>query len=198
MDKTCTRQIIIIIILLIILYAVIHIDNLDDRINALFNKSDPKETEQATNTLSDTSESTSQNKKVSSNNTINTKHKNGYISEKINGITFNEQMSEIDTYVKIFQDSYDNDELLSAAQKVKAIDVHKYYEGYRDCVAQALEDKAAKIMAEEYQSDIIHWTNDKLIEFYDTMEKCFKSSGVEYTRSEDTHITYKYYYFMPN
>lgn len=198
MDKTSTRQIIIISILLIILYAVIHTDNLDNRINELLNKSDPKETKQTINTLSDTSESTSQNKKISSNNTINTKNKNGYISEKINGITFNEQMNEIDTYVKIFQDSYDNDELLSAAQKVKAIDVHKYYKTYRDCVAQALEDKAAKIKAEEYQNDIILWSNNKLVEFYDTMEECFKISGVEYSRSEDTHITYRYYYFMPN
>ncbi len=135
---------------------------------------------------------------IASNDEVNIKNNKGFISEKINGVTFSKQMNEIDNYVKLFQDSYDNDELLSAAQKVKAIDVHKYYEGYRDCVAQALEDKAAKIMAEEYQSDIIHWTNDKLIEFYDTMEECFKSSGVEYTRSEDTHITYKYYYFMPN
>ena len=77
-------------------------------------------------------------------------------------------MSEIDTYVKIFQDSYDNDELLSAAQKVKTIDVHKYYRAYRDCVAQALEDKAAKIKAEEYQNDIILWSNNKLIELKTT------------------------------
>ena len=135
---------------------------------------------------------------IASNDEVNIKNNKGFISEKINGVTFSEQMNEIDNYVKLFQDSYDNDELLSAAQKVKIIDVHKYYETYRDCVAQALEDKAAKIKAGEYQNDIILWSNNKLVEFYDTMEKCFRTSGVEYTRSEDTHITYRYYYFMPN
>lgn len=135
---------------------------------------------------------------IASNDEVNIKNNKGFISEKINGVTFSEQMNEIDNYVKLFQDSYDNDELLSAAQKVKTIDVHRYYKEYRDCVAQALEDKAAKIKAEEYQNDIILWSNNKLVEFYDTMEKCFRTSGVEYTRSEDTHITYRYYYFMPN
>ena len=107
-------------------------------------------------------------------------------------------MNEIDSYVKIFQDSYDINELLATAKKVKSIDVHEYYISYRDTVEKALKDKASKIKAEEYQNDIILWVNDKLVEFYDTMEECFKTSGVEYIRPEDTHITYRYYYFMPN
>lgn len=148
-----------------------------------------------------TSEPTTYNKyeiAISSNDDKNIKNNKGFISEKINGVTFSEQMNEIDSYVKIFQDSYDINELLVTAKKVKSIDVHEYYIPYRDYVEQALEDKASKIKAEEYQNDIILWSNSKLVEFYDTMEKCFKTSGVEYTRSEDTHITYRYYYFMPN
>lgn len=125
-------------------------------------------------------------------------HNKGFISEKINGMTFNEQMNEIDSYVKILQDSKDREELISAAEKVKKIDVHKYYVPYRDSVAEALEEKANKISNDELENDIIFWCNNTLIDLYDTMETCFINSGVEYTRSEDTHITYRYYYITTN
>lgn len=113
-------------------------------------------------------------------------------------MTFNEQMNEIDNYVKILQDSKDKEELISAAEKVKTIDVHKYYVPYRDSVAEALEEKANKISNDELENDIIFWCNNTLIDLYDTMETCFINSGVEYTRSEDTHITYRYYYITTN
>ena len=137
-------------------------------------------------------------KSNTSNDDININNNKGFISEKINGITFNEQMNEIESYVKLLQDNYDYNELLTAAKQVELIDVHQYYKPYRDSVAQALEDKAAKIQADELKNDIVHWSNNKLVELYDTMEECFKNSGVEYTRSEDTHITYRYYYFTTN
>ena len=44
---------------------------------------------------------------IASNDEVNIKNNKGFISEKINGVTFSKQMNEIDNYVKLFQDSYD-------------------------------------------------------------------------------------------
>ncbi|CDD64234.1 unknown [Firmicutes bacterium CAG:882] len=201
MDKTSTRQIIIISILLIALYAVIHTDDFDGKISKLFDKKDQaKETQQNINT-SYTFEVTTpfqKEKASSSDNETKIKHNKGFISEKINGVTFSKQMDEIDSYVKVLQDSKDEKELISAAEKVKTIDVHKYYVPYRDSVAEALEEKANKISNDELEYDIIIWCNNTLVDLYDTLEACFINSGIEYTRSEDTHITYRYYYTRPN
>lgn len=186
MDKTSTRQIIIISILLIALYAVIKTDDFNDKINKLLDKNEQTEAE-----LQNTDTSTTPNVVVST-----PFYKSGnYKSSEIDGKIFCEKMKVLEEYRKIFTDSFDYAELTQAAKEVDLFDIHEYYIPYKESIMNALKQKARKVKkgASLYDSEYVAWQNETLKELFDTMEDCFESAGIEYTRLSDTEIQYWYH-----
>lgn len=178
----------------IALYMVARADNLDEKIqDYLDTKKEVQELQEIIYSSIKDSE-TNESSYSFGNNSLAYTNK-GFISEEINGVSFDNKIMEIASYADMIGKFYTYDELIEAAEKVNEIDIHEYYIPYRDKVRNKLKIEARKIEqgASQYDNNYIEWLNKTKIELFDELEACFKESGIEYQRDDDLHISWVYY-----
>lgn len=178
----------------IALYMVARVDNLDEKVQDYLDTKKEVQNLQEIIYSSIKDSETNESSYSFRNNSLAYTNK-GFISEEINGVSFDNKIMEIASYADMIGKFYTYDELIEAAEKVNEINIHEYYIPYRDKVRNKLKIEARKIEqgASQYDKDYIEWLNKTKIELFDELEACFKESGIEYQRDDDLHISWVYY-----